>query len=1224
MTRRRLLWLVLLCVCVTVSQQRLRAATLTVCASGCTYTNSQLQTALNAAVGGDVILLQEGYLYQGTFTLPYHATPTSYVEVRTGVSATGATLTVPGNFPAAGVKVGSSQATTGNFAKFQSITSNQAAIRTPYNLNPPSQYWRLKWIEVIENKGSATHSGPLIQLGSTTNADQPTSAHVPHHFDLTQIYVHGSATRGQFRCITIHADNTTVQDSTIEHCYTPTGLEGQAIWLNGYNSTVLLEDNTISGGSEVVYQGGAAGAMRPTATVLASGRTTTTATLSTFAELHVGQGLAFDVNGAEQYTEIVSCGTAVADAECTSADVVFAPALSAPPDTPGDASWGSRPSGLTIRRNIITRPLGGKSVWVSTVTGVTATAVENGGTLAAGTYCASVVARRGGYGAYFRSTASAAQCATITETDGNGSIEVAWTAGTDIDHYYVYMGPTGLQNRRFTVTSPTTSFTDTGATGTTETVPTSEGTKHAVKNTVEIKNGRNVLIEGNIIENSWPQAQTGFLMVLTPANTGNGNDSTIVKDVEVRYNIFRSAAGGIQTTVRDAYSKSATDPLDVYHPSGRFTGLNVHNNLFYDMGSHWGISIQWMIVSAGGTGSTAMYNTGARGPLNWTINHNTILQTTGQSLLNLNLTDNLTPTHDAENFDFTNNIGMGFSSQLTGVSCTPASDCWTKHTASGSDWQNNFISDVTCANYPGGCTETLTNTAATLMGYFVNPAAGNYRLTGSTPLDNAATDATDIGADIVTLESVMGGAAAPPTAAAPVITTTTMPNATIGAAYCVPIAVDGGTTPLTYSVTVGSLTNGLTLNASTGQVCATTTGVVTGSAGTINFTVQVADSEGTPRTDTQALSIVVVAAPAALTISTTSPLPAGDAVVPLPYCFTLTATGGTAPYTWDVTNQTQLPPGIPIRSDGRLGCDGAVPTAGGTYNFTLQVTDANGTSTTKAMQLVVTAAVVAGCTRSNSVTVGGIPLSAGSFVQATAPSTCVRAGDTWRNTSVSPPETYIATGNSPSPGWTLQTSSSANQPLLAGANDTVIPETLSAGSILVRSAAGLWETLPPGSVGDVLTVTDTGPSWQTVTASGGSSAWTPMSVTVLAAPMTVTVTGWTSGTNKELTNASGTGSSGRFRVSVDTQGYSQVAFTYSHSTTATGFNIYCEYWTGSAWAAVGLTSAMGTSTDTHINVPYVTLPAGAQAENRVFRFMVGPGDGSSSITMSHVRLHFRP
>ena len=55
-----------------------------------------------------------------------------------------------------------------------------------------------------------------------------------------------------------------------------------------------------------------------------------------------------------------------------------------------------------------------------------------------------------------------------------------------------------------------------------------------------------------------------------------------------------------------------------------------------------------------------------------------------------------------------------------------------------------------------------------------------------------------------------------------------------------------------WSIVVGNLPSGLTLNA--------TTGVVSGKAatiGTYTFTVQVRDSQGTPVTDTQGLSITV-------------------------------------------------------------------------------------------------------------------------------------------------------------------------------------------------------------------------------------------------------------------------------------------------------------------------------------------------------------------------------
>jgi hypothetical protein len=502
-------------------------------------------------------------------------------------------------------------------------------------------------------------------------------------------------------------------------------------------------------------------------TIAASGRTTTAATLSAVQDLYVGQGVGFLVNGLEQYAEIASCGTSTNDALCTSPNVTFTPALSAAPDSSGQARWGTRPRGLTLRRNQVTRPVEGRFAWIPTPTNLSVIASETGGTLAAGTHCLAVYARRQSVrNSYMRSTATRAVCATITGS--TGSLIANWDAGTDIDNYYVYAGPTGSLRRRFTATAAT--FTDVGDAGTAEELPTSDGTRHAVKNTFELKNAREVLLEGNIFEHSWAQAQTGFVMTFTPANTYGSNPSTVLRDVEVRYNIIRGGGGGFQVTARDAYRKSATDRSDNHHASGLLTNLRIHNNLFYDLGTQWSRNLQWFIVSAGGSGGTAMYNTGARGPVNVTINHNTILQTTGNSFLNLNL-GSRTIDQDANNFDFTNNIAIRLSHGLVGnLGCSAGNGCWTAYTTNGSDWQNNFIADVTCASYPGGCTETLTNTTATLMTYFVSPSTGNYRLTGSTPLDNAATDGTDLGADIPKLESVMRGAVVPSAAPAPPIT----------------------------------------------------------------------------------------------------------------------------------------------------------------------------------------------------------------------------------------------------------------------------------------------------------------------------------------------------------------------------------------------------------------------------------------------------------------------
>lgn len=85
-----------------------------------------------------------------------------------------------------------------------------------------------------------------------------------------------------------------------------------------------------------------------------------------------------------------------------------------------------------------------------------------------------------------------------------------------------------------------------------------------------------------------------------------------------------------------------------------------------------------------------------------------------------------------------------------------------------------------------------------------------------------------------------------------VITTTSLPNAKRNKNYSRTIAATGGLAPYAWSVVVGGLPPGLTLNAATGVVSGKATTI-----GTYPFTVQVRDSQSTPVTDTQALSITV-------------------------------------------------------------------------------------------------------------------------------------------------------------------------------------------------------------------------------------------------------------------------------------------------------------------------------------------------------------------------------
>jgi hypothetical protein len=84
------------------------------------------------------------------------------------------------------------------------------------------------------------------------------------------------------------------------------------------------------------------------------------------------------------------------------------------------------------------------------------------------------------------------------------------------------------------------------------------------------------------------------------------------------------------------------------------------------------------------------------------------------------------------------------------------------------------------------------------------------------------------------------------------ITTTSLPNGRVTVAYSQTLQATGGTLPYTWSLASGTLPPGLSLSATTGRISGTPT-----KKGTYSFVVSVRDSQATPATDTQALSIRV-------------------------------------------------------------------------------------------------------------------------------------------------------------------------------------------------------------------------------------------------------------------------------------------------------------------------------------------------------------------------------
>lgn len=172
------------------------------------------------------------------------------------------------------------------------------------------------------------------------------------------------------------------------------------------------------------------------------------------------------------------------------------------------------------------------------------------------------------------------------------------------------------------------------------------------------------------------------------------------------------------------------------------------------------------------------------------------------------------------------------------------------------------------------------------------------------------------------------------------ISPSSIPGGQVGVAYNQTFTAGGGKPSYTFSLAQGStLPDGLALS---------TQGVLSGTpttAGSYNFTVQVADS-GNPQ---QTASVTVTLAIAYALQITPDTLPNG--VQNAAYSVQLQATGGTAPYSWSLTASSGPPPqGLTLSASGLISGTPTVVTSGW---VTVQVFDSSSPVKTGIKQLYI-------------------------------------------------------------------------------------------------------------------------------------------------------------------------------------------------------------------------------------------------------------------------------
>jgi hypothetical protein len=279
-----------------------------------------------------------------------------------------------------------------------------------------------------------------------------------------------------------------------------------------------------------------------------------------------------------------------------------------------------------------------------------------------------------------------------------------------------------------------------------------KGNPFVVKNHLELKNAVRVLIEANLMENSWGGfTQTGYGIVLTPKNqhTKEGQDVCPlcqVTDVTIRYVQVSHAGGGIALATGISSGGKGGPAL----AGARWS---IHDVVLDDLSTNY----------VGPGNAFLILNGWPKNPLNTiTINHVTAFPDTGSQMIFMG---NLSQNASMYGLVFTNNImgagrypiwntgGGPTNCAYSDIPITSVSTCFTTFTFASnsfiapppkydpSTWPNNNM-------FPQSVNDVqFTN--------FKNGNGGNYELLQASPYKNKGTDGKDLGADIVGLATAL-------------------------------------------------------------------------------------------------------------------------------------------------------------------------------------------------------------------------------------------------------------------------------------------------------------------------------------------------------------------------------------------------------------------------------------------------------------------------------------
>jgi hypothetical protein len=278
------------------------------------------------------------------------------------------------------------------------------------------------------------------------------------------------------------------------------------------------------------------------------------------------------------------------------------------------------------------------------------------------------------------------------------------------------------------------------------------GNPFVVKNLLELKNAQRVLIDGNVMEDSWGGfSQVGFAIVVTPKNQSGSNGSNLcpicqVTDVTIRNTSISHVGAGLQ--IANALSDNGGAPLDGQRYS-------IHDIVVDDLDG----------LKYNGPSEFAQISVSAGAPLLQAVSINHVTAFPVSTLFVIG--DEIATTPPMKNFIFTNSIvnagtypvwstgsGSAANCAFYDVPLTTFNACFT-----GSVFANNaIVAPPSSASAAWPAKNFFPGSMAAIQ--FVNyngGSGGDYHLQPSSPYKGKGTDRKDIGADMDAVNSAVAG-----------------------------------------------------------------------------------------------------------------------------------------------------------------------------------------------------------------------------------------------------------------------------------------------------------------------------------------------------------------------------------------------------------------------------------------------------------------------------------